>query len=60
MTISTSALASSWKWLTGWQQHERLVAQGLDLPAKTKGEVAPGTVTRMQAMAQGIAVPPVQ
>jgi hypothetical protein len=31
---SASALTASWKWLHGWQQHEVLVAQGLDAPRK--------------------------
>ena len=34
VTAATSALVASWKWLSGWQQHERLVAQGVDVPRK--------------------------
>jgi hypothetical protein len=34
VTSATSAAAASWKWLTGWQQHERLVAEGLIEPRK--------------------------
>jgi hypothetical protein len=40
VAVALSALGASWKWLTGWQQHERLVAQGLAVPVK-KGEKAP-------------------
>jgi hypothetical protein len=29
-----SAITAGWKWLQGWQQHEALVAQGLDIPRK--------------------------
>jgi putative N-acetylmannosamine-6-phosphate epimerase len=31
---AASALAAGWKWLQGWQQHEALVARGLDVPVK--------------------------
>jgi hypothetical protein len=31
---AVSALAAGWKWLQGWQQHEALVARGLDVPVK--------------------------
>jgi hypothetical protein len=34
VAVATSALASGWKWMQGWQQHEQLVAQGLDVPRK--------------------------
>ena len=27
-------MAAGWKWLHGWQQHEALVARGLDVPVK--------------------------
>jgi len=30
----TAALGSGWKWLQGWQQHERLVAEGKAAPLK--------------------------
>jgi hypothetical protein len=29
VAATTSALTAAWKWLQGWQQHERLVAQGM-------------------------------
>jgi len=29
---ATAALAAAWKWLQGWQQHERLVAEGKEQP----------------------------
>ena len=31
---AAAALAAGWKWLHGWQQHEALVARGLDVPVK--------------------------
>ena len=31
---AVSAITAGWKWLQGWQQHEALVAQGLDVPVK--------------------------
>jgi hypothetical protein len=31
---ATSALTAAWKWMQGWQQHERLVAMGSDVPKK--------------------------
>ena len=31
---AVSAMTAGWKWLQGWQQHEALVAQGLDVPVK--------------------------
>jgi hypothetical protein len=34
-TSATSATAASWKWLTGWQQHESLVANGLVEPRRS-------------------------
>ena len=34
VVASTSALTAAWKWLQGWQQHERLVAQGQVAPRK--------------------------
>ena len=40
VTAATTALAAAWKWLHGWQQHERLVAQGLDAPRR-RGPNAP-------------------
>lgn len=40
VTVATSALASAWKWFTGWQQHELLVAHGLDVP-RVPGPNAP-------------------
>lgn len=43
VTASTTALAASWKWLHGWQQHELLVAQGIDAPRRrgTDAPIAP-------------------
>ena len=31
---AVSVITAGWKWLQGWQQHEALVAQGLDVPVK--------------------------
>lgn len=31
---AVAALSASWKWLHGWQQHERLVAEGRDKPVR--------------------------
>ncbi|WP_242907664.1 hypothetical protein [Actinomadura terrae] len=31
----TAALGAAWKWLQGWQQHERLVAEGKATPVKS-------------------------
>ena len=31
---AASVIAAGWKWLHGWQQHEALVANGLDVPVK--------------------------
>jgi hypothetical protein len=29
---ATAALTAAWKWLQGWQQHERMVAEGKEPP----------------------------
>jgi hypothetical protein len=31
---AVSAITAGWKWLQGWQQHEELVARGMDAPVK--------------------------
>jgi hypothetical protein len=49
VAVATSALGAAWKWLTGWQQHERLVAQGLDAPVKTNNIVPPNKQDLMTA-----------
>lgn len=36
IAIVAVCLATAWKWLQGWQQHELLVAQRLAAPIKTK------------------------
>ncbi|MEV4003477.1 hypothetical protein [Actinomadura sp. NPDC049753] len=38
VAASTAALGSGWKWLQGWQQHERLVADGKAAPVKSSRE----------------------
>jgi hypothetical protein len=38
---ATAALAAAWKWMQGWQQHERLVALGRDVPRRA-GKPAAG------------------
>jgi hypothetical protein len=35
IAAATAALSSAWKWLQGWQQHERLVAAGQVQPRKS-------------------------
>ncbi|WP_207939274.1 hypothetical protein, partial [Actinomadura darangshiensis] len=35
VAATTAALGSGWKWLQGWQQHERLVADGKATPVKS-------------------------
>lgn len=32
VAAAVAAASSAWKWLTGWQQHERMVAEGHALP----------------------------
>ncbi|GAA0236024.1 hypothetical protein GCM10009527_035630 [Actinomadura nitritigenes] len=36
VAATTAALGAGWKWLQGWQQHERLVAEGKAAPVKTR------------------------
>jgi hypothetical protein len=41
VAATTAALGAGWKWLQGWQQHERFVAEGKAAPVKTrKGKAA--------------------
>jgi hypothetical protein len=42
---AVSAITAGWKWLQGWQQHEALVAQGLDVPVKAGPPVAATAAT---------------
>ncbi|MCQ0007866.1 hypothetical protein [Actinomadura madurae] len=35
VAATTAALGSGWKWLQGWQQHERFVAEGKAAPVKS-------------------------
>jgi hypothetical protein len=37
---AVGAITAGWKWLQGWQQHEALVAQGLDVPVKAGPSIA--------------------
>ncbi len=32
VAAATAALTAAWKWLQGWQQHERMVAEGKAQP----------------------------
>jgi hypothetical protein len=32
VAAATAALTVAWKWLQGWQQHERMVAEGREQP----------------------------
>ncbi|WP_143220139.1 hypothetical protein [Actinomadura sp. CNU-125] len=34
VAATTAALGTGWKWLQGWQQHERFVAEGKAAPVK--------------------------
>jgi hypothetical protein len=36
VATALSALGAAWKWLTGWQQHERLLAQVWPSPSGNK------------------------
>jgi len=42
---ATAALAAAWKWMQGWQQHERLVALGRDVPRKPGPQAPANTAT---------------
>jgi hypothetical protein len=42
---AVGAITAGWKWLQGWQQHEALVAQGLDVPVKAGLSVAATAAT---------------
>ena len=53
---AVSVITAGWKWLQGWQQHEALVAQGLDVPVKP-GPVA-ATSTAAPAVPQAPVVSP--
>jgi hypothetical protein len=56
---SLSALTAGWKWLTGWQQHERLVAQGLAVPiGKQKATNRQAPVPPPTAVAAVMGTPP--
>ncbi|WP_146877385.1 hypothetical protein [Actinomadura madurae] len=35
VAATTAAFGSGWKWLQGWQQHERFVAEGKAAPVKS-------------------------
>jgi hypothetical protein len=60
VAVALSTLGAGWKWLTGWQQHERLVAQGLAVPVRKSRERAPKAppavipVPVMPAMAEAV------
>jgi hypothetical protein len=41
VAVALSTLGAALKWLTGWQQHERLVAHGLAVPVGSKDTHAP-------------------
>src|ERR1700742_2332455 len=47
---AVSVITAGWKWLQGWQQHEALVAQGLDVRVKAGPAVA--TTTAAPAVPQ--------
>ncbi|GAA4238164.1 hypothetical protein GCM10022254_52970 [Actinomadura meridiana] len=35
VAATTAALGAGWKWLQGWQQHEKAVTEGRALPVKS-------------------------
>ncbi|WP_121438063.1 hypothetical protein [Actinomadura pelletieri] len=35
VAASTAALGAGWKWLQGWQEHEKAVAEGKTAPVKS-------------------------
>lgn len=37
--VAVAALTAAWKWLHGWQQHERLVAAGRTKPAAEQRKI---------------------
>jgi hypothetical protein len=41
IAISTAALGAGYKWLAGWQDHERRVSANLDMPRKIAGPPRP-------------------
>jgi hypothetical protein len=53
---AVAAITAGWKWLQGWQQHESLVAQGLDVPVKAGPSVA-GTAAASAPLQPPIASP---
>lgn len=40
VAATTAALGAGWKWLQGWQQHERFVAEGKAAPVKSSRQRA--------------------
>lgn len=40
VAATTAALGAGWKWLQGWQQHERFVAEGKAAPLKSSRQRA--------------------
>lgn len=53
---AVSAITAGWKWLQGWQQHEALVAQGLDVPVKA-GPPAAATAAASAPLQTPVASP---
>lgn len=62
VAAALSALGAAWKWLTGWQQHERLVAQGLAVPVgkQKQQKRAPVPPPTLVAAATGASLPDVR
>ena len=58
VAASLSALGAGWKWLTGWQQHERLVAQGLAVPIRKQKTHKHAPVPPPTAVAAMTGAPP--
>lgn len=52
---AVGAITAGWKWLQGWQQHEALVAHGLDAPVKPGPAVAAPAVSALPTPAPAAA-----
>lgn len=46
VVAASSAIGAALKWLHGWQQHEVLVAQGVDVPRKRGPKAAKAAANR--------------
>ena len=53
---AVAAITAGWKWLQGWQQHEALVAKGLDVPV-TPGKSVAATAAESAPSPTPVAAP---